>query len=94
MEKCKNSENEKMQHIFLRKEKVAKYVCCLCGKDRLEVEIGGQRGEAGCSLLKRQVGKSSANEKHASRFPFWNTIANHGARYPISSFKAEPPAIY
>ena len=66
-----------MQHIFLRKEKAAKFVCSLCGKDRLEVEVGGQRGEAECSLLKRQVGKSSANEKHASRFPFWRERGDH-----------------
>ena len=32
--------------------------------------------------------------KHAARFPFWNRIANHGTQYPISSFKADPPAIY
>ena len=53
----------------------------------------GSEGEAGCSLLKRQVGKRSANEKHASRFPFWNTIANHGAQYPISSFKEDRAAV-
>ena len=34
------------------------------------------------------------NGKNAARFPFWNTIANHGAQYPISSFKVDPPAIY
>ncbi len=32
--------------------------------------------------------------KNAIRFPLWNTIANHGAQYPISSFIADLPAIY
>ena len=32
--------------------------------------------------------------KNAIRFPLWNTIANHGAQYPISSFTADLPAIY
>ena len=53
----------------------------------------GSEGEAGCSLLKRQVGKRSANEKHASRFPFWNTIANHGAQYPIMVHNIQSPAL-
>ena len=26
------------------------------------------------------------NGKNATRFPLWNTIANHGAQYPISRF--------
>ena len=32
--------------------------------------------------------------KNTDCFPLWNTIANHGAQYPISSFKADRPAIY
>ena len=42
---------------------------------------------------KKTIMQKLHNGKNAKRFPFWNTIANHGAQYPISSFKADPPAI-
>ena len=44
------------------------------------------RGEAEGILIKNKKAKSCTNGKIAKHFPLWNTIANHGAQYPISRF--------
>ena len=38
--------------------------------------------------------KSFPFVEHAKRFPFWKAIPKYDTQFPVSSFKADRPAIY
>ena len=54
--------------------------------------MGIARGYGIISYKKVNILKTTKGQ-HAKRFPLWNTIANHGAQYPIMVHNIQTPAL-